>query len=320
MEAVFFHNIRKEIIQILNEASESIDIAMAWFTNQAIFDVLIHKLKQGVKIRAIILDDEINRNDVFGLDFSKFIKSGGILFLSDKEHKFMHNKFCIVDNKKLITGSYNWTNYAEERNLENIIISDADNSIKGYNDYFEELINELTSSTVFNRIPYSTITRETYSGNYDEFMLEEKLSNNKAAISNDKVIVVEGSNRHNPTARYNIGFRAVHNNNIESLITMIEKGQSLPTTCTHPSWLNLDDIEEISCEIYYGDNHDNIKGNESLADLKLNIPKKKKGELHFKTNMTLDTNGYLHVEFICVETGNYSETSTSDLGLVNYNN
>ena len=34
----------------------------------------------------------------------------------------MHNKYCIIDNKVLINGSYNWTYYAENKNEENVII------------------------------------------------------------------------------------------------------------------------------------------------------------------------------------------------------
>ena len=34
----------------------------------------------------------------------------------------MHNKFAIIDGKSLVTGSFNWTLTAEERNEENLLI------------------------------------------------------------------------------------------------------------------------------------------------------------------------------------------------------
>ena len=34
----------------------------------------------------------------------------------------MHDKFCIIDNQIVITGSYNWTDNAEFKNDENIVI------------------------------------------------------------------------------------------------------------------------------------------------------------------------------------------------------
>ena len=54
-------------------------------------------------------------------DFQKFIDIGGHFYFSDTRNP-MHNKFCVIDNKVLINGSYNWTYYAEDRNRENILI------------------------------------------------------------------------------------------------------------------------------------------------------------------------------------------------------
>ena len=34
----------------------------------------------------------------------------------------MHNKFCVIDNQTVITGSYNWSSNAEFKNEENISI------------------------------------------------------------------------------------------------------------------------------------------------------------------------------------------------------
>jgi phosphatidylserine/phosphatidylglycerophosphate/cardiolipin synthase-like enzyme len=38
----------------------------------------------------------------------------------------MHNKFCVINNKILINGFYNWTYYAEDRNRENVLIIDGE--------------------------------------------------------------------------------------------------------------------------------------------------------------------------------------------------
>ena len=51
----------------------------------------------------------------------------------------MHNKFIIIDNKKLWTGSFNWTNSADTSNQENIIITDDSEVIERYKEQFEIL-------------------------------------------------------------------------------------------------------------------------------------------------------------------------------------
>ena len=53
--------------------------------------------------------------------FSKVYRKGGHLYLSSVDNP-MHNKYCIIDGKILINGSYNWTYFAETKNEENIII------------------------------------------------------------------------------------------------------------------------------------------------------------------------------------------------------
>lgn len=43
----------------------------------------------------------------------------------------MHNKFCVIDNQKVITGSYNWSENAENKNDENAAVV-YDNDIASY--------------------------------------------------------------------------------------------------------------------------------------------------------------------------------------------
>ena len=40
----------------------------------------------------------------------------------DHEHAIAHNKIIIIDKKTLITGSFNFTNQAENENAENLMI------------------------------------------------------------------------------------------------------------------------------------------------------------------------------------------------------
>jgi hypothetical protein len=55
-----------------------------------------------------------------GLNWQKYIDFGGILYMS-KYPDLMHHKFCLIDDKILYNGSYNWTYYAEKYNIENTI-------------------------------------------------------------------------------------------------------------------------------------------------------------------------------------------------------
>lgn len=122
IEEVYFDGIRDTILREISQAKENILVAVAWFTNHYFLDALCEKVKQGVSVEIIILNDYIN-NWIEGLDFQKFIDlgrtNGNSKFYFCDADNIMHHKFCIIDNTMLFNGSYNWTYYAEHRNFEN---------------------------------------------------------------------------------------------------------------------------------------------------------------------------------------------------------
>lgn len=46
----------------------------------------------------------------------------GVPVLIDKAHAIAHNKVMIINKRKVITGGFNFTKSAEERNTENLLI------------------------------------------------------------------------------------------------------------------------------------------------------------------------------------------------------
>ncbi|TAL42507.1 MAG: hypothetical protein EPN92_11630 [Chitinophagaceae bacterium] len=116
-----FRNIGEQIIEQLKSVDNSVLIAVAWFTNEAIFDILLDLLRNGKSVELIVNNDTIN-NRQDGLNFNQFIKQGGKFYFADNS-RLMHNKFAVIDNSKIISGSYNWTYNAEFRNSENIVMT-----------------------------------------------------------------------------------------------------------------------------------------------------------------------------------------------------
>jgi hypothetical protein len=135
MTKAIFENISSKIIEELVKVQESISIAVAWFTNQTLFRVLEEKLNDKIQLTIIISNDEHN----FGkLKFETLVNKGAtVLIKEDTEFRFMHHKFCVIDSRIVINGSYNWSNNAE-RNFENVIISDEPILIKQFQIHFEK--------------------------------------------------------------------------------------------------------------------------------------------------------------------------------------
>lgn len=118
----YFTNIKKHIKLELGKANESIYVAVAWFTDRSIFQILCDKAKAGVDVNLMVMDDSITRN--CSINYTDIEDAGGNLYLINESYgTLMHNKFCIIDEQNIITGSYNWSIKASS-NHENITITE----------------------------------------------------------------------------------------------------------------------------------------------------------------------------------------------------
>lgn len=130
-----FNDIQNKIITEIRSARVSIIVVMAWFTNEVIARELIDKYNQGLYVSVVMFDDGVNK--LHGVDLGSIpttrIRStkGGI----------MHNKFCVIDNQVVITGSYNWSSNAEFKNDENISIIRDNNIASDYSVKYRELVS-----------------------------------------------------------------------------------------------------------------------------------------------------------------------------------
>jgi len=121
MITAFFNKIEKVILMNLKNATSSVKIAVAWFTNPRIFNLIEELSIKGVKIQLIIADEKINYT-VSNKYLENLLKNGIEIRITNNS-KLMHHKFCIIDDRVLISGSYNWTVNAEINNHENIILT-----------------------------------------------------------------------------------------------------------------------------------------------------------------------------------------------------
>lgn len=130
--------------------------------------------------------------------------------------------------------------------------------------------------------------------------------------------VVSQNKRHNPTLKLNIGKRCRINNIDNRTLNIIKQGQNLPFTNTVDTCTAADNQECALCDILLG-NNDNADMNKSLLKVQLeNLPKLKAGQVKFKTKVTIDTNGYIHVEYVCTNTGMAKEAVYIFPDMINY--
>ncbi len=116
-------NTTAQIVDEINSADFTLDIAMFTFINNDIGDAVIAAKNRGVLIRCII-----ENTSYLGSEYNGLI-SAGINVVSHQSLPYdFHHKYCIIDaytsssNPTVITGSHNWTNSAEDEYDENTLI------------------------------------------------------------------------------------------------------------------------------------------------------------------------------------------------------
>ena len=138
---VFFSprdNCALEILKRIDSAKSSIDIAMYYFTSRPLAQALIDVKKRNVKVRVFL--DGNQRTEKFSK--ANYLTNNGIsVKINSNAAGLMHNKFCVIDNKIVITGSYNWTAAADLQNDENLIIIESTDTAEKYAQQFEKLWN-----------------------------------------------------------------------------------------------------------------------------------------------------------------------------------
>ncbi len=131
---------RNAIIKNLKKAEKEVKVCVFTISDNKISTVLKDLHFKGIKIK--IISDNDKQYDR-GSDIN-YLKDKGLSIKIDMTDAHMHHKFAIIDRKILISGSYNWTVSAAEKNQENIIVTDQRDLIKAFNNEFERLWDKFT--------------------------------------------------------------------------------------------------------------------------------------------------------------------------------
>src|SRR5262249_23778896 len=115
--------VAKYVLQRLAGAKKSITFMTFSYTEDKISDAMIAKAKAGLSVRGVF---ESNNAGGSGADFNR-LKQGGVDVLSDGNCYILHHKVIVIDQRTVITGSYNFTGSAEKDNDENLVIVDDPN-------------------------------------------------------------------------------------------------------------------------------------------------------------------------------------------------
>ena len=105
------------ILREIRKARKEIRVLAYSFTSSSISRALIKAKRRGIPVRVILDPSQLEQYSA-----AKYLRRAGVETLVDRMHGLQHNKVIIIDSDTVITGSFNFSKAAEERNAENLLI------------------------------------------------------------------------------------------------------------------------------------------------------------------------------------------------------
>jgi len=121
------------VVNAITQAKTEILVQAYSFTSAPIAKALVDAHKRGVQVN-IILDRSQRKERYSSADFTAH---AGIPTFIDAAHAIAHNKVMIIDKAVVITGSFNFTKAAEEKNAENLLVLRSKELARGYIENWE---------------------------------------------------------------------------------------------------------------------------------------------------------------------------------------
>lgn len=122
------------LVDAIDSARLSIDVAIYSLSLNSVRNALIRAYDRGVQVRMVMESDNMDRSD------AQALKEAGIPMVGDRREGLMHNKFVVIDNSEVWTGSMNFTDsggYTDDNDMIRIhSVKMAENFTNEFNEMF----------------------------------------------------------------------------------------------------------------------------------------------------------------------------------------
>ncbi len=150
-------NLEETIVNFIDEAKETLDIAVQELESEEIARAIVRARQRGVRIRMVLEGDYLIADRAVSDPFDMLLKEknesnrfllavlwrAGVDVRTDYNPKIFHQKFIVRDfdetRSALLTGSTNFTETGTHKNLNHIVIIKGKSVAKEYHAEFEEI-------------------------------------------------------------------------------------------------------------------------------------------------------------------------------------
>jgi phosphatidylserine/phosphatidylglycerophosphate/cardiolipin synthase-like enzyme len=133
-------SIKEILLKEVESTTSTIDLAVREITFPEMAQALLKAKERGVKVRVIA---DSKQAKMKSSQITYLIHQGiPVKVLRGKDYGVMNHRFAILDSKKVVTGSFDWSEASEKWNYENIVIIRDSEVVASYQREFERLWRE----------------------------------------------------------------------------------------------------------------------------------------------------------------------------------
>ena len=133
-------SIKESLLKEVDSTTSTLELAIHEITSFDLAQAIVKAKQRGVKVR-IMADSKQAKAKSSRITF--LIKQGiPVKVLGGKEKGVMNHRFAILDGKKILTGSFDWSETSEKWNYENVLIIRDSEVVASYQREFDRLWRE----------------------------------------------------------------------------------------------------------------------------------------------------------------------------------
>lgn len=125
-----------ELAEAIDQARLSVDVAIYEFNLWSLRDALLDAHQRGLQVRLVTDSSSLDSEEL------QELKEAGIPILGDRRESLMHNKFVVIDQREVWTGSMNFTITDGYRNHNNLLRLRSSQAAQNYTVEFEEMFED----------------------------------------------------------------------------------------------------------------------------------------------------------------------------------